>query len=77
MSVGEVRRNLDIVRRRWKDKQQQPFFLTDPLSGGMTVQLFSLKFVLGHHFKRHQTKRDESEKSTESEEPAPKKRRRG
>lgn len=62
MSVGEVRRNLDIVRKRWNDASDtRPFFLTDTLSDGgnsMTLEQFALKFVIGHHFKRHNQKKD-------------------
>lgn len=55
MTVAEVRRNLDLVRKRWKQQDQgEPFFLTDPLAGGFTVDTFALKFVIGHHFKRQQ-----------------------
>lgn len=57
MTVGEVRKNLDVVRKRWKQQDSEhPFFLTDPLAGGFTVETFALKFLLGHHFKRHQKK---------------------
>lgn len=57
MTVGDVRKNLDVVRKRWKQQDsEQPFFLTDPLASGFTVETFALKFLLGHHFKRHQKK---------------------
>jgi hypothetical protein len=57
MSVGEVRKNLDVVRKRWRQQSgETPFFLTDPVAGGFTVETFALKFLLGHHFKRHQKK---------------------
>lgn len=61
MTVGEVRRNLDIVRKRWNDASlDRPFYLTDTLSDSsdMTLQQFALKFVIGHHFKRHNQKKD-------------------
>ena len=57
MSVGEVRRNLDLIRKRWKSQgKDQPFFITDPVAGGFTVDMFAFKFLVGHHFKRHQKK---------------------
>lgn len=55
MSVAEVRRNLDLVRKRWRQQSEgTPFFLTDPLGNGFTVDTFAVKFVIGHHFKRQQ-----------------------
>lgn len=62
MSVGEVRRNLDAVRKRWKDAStERPFYLTDTLTdtSNVTVQQFALKFVVGHHFKRHNQKKED------------------
>lgn len=57
MTVGEVRRNLDTIRKRWRQQgRDEPFFMTDPLSNGFTVETFAVKFVIGHHFKRHQKK---------------------
>lgn len=61
MSVGEVRRNLDVVRKRWNEAStHRPFYLTDTLSdtNSMTLQQFALKFVIGHHFKRHNQKKE-------------------
>lgn len=74
MTVGEVRRNLDVVRRRWRDMDEHAFFITDPLTAELQVQQFTLKFVRGHHFKRHQ-RQNEAERSTESDEPAAKRRK--
>jgi hypothetical protein len=46
-----------VVRKRWRQQSgETPFFLTDPVAGGFTVETFALKFLLGHHFKRHQKK---------------------
>jgi hypothetical protein len=62
MSVGEVRKNLDVVRKRWKQQNSEtPFFITDPVANGLTVETFAFKFLLGHHFKRHQKKAVEGE----------------
>jgi hypothetical protein len=74
MTVGEVRRNLDVVRRRWRDMNDHVFFITDPLTSELSVQQFSFKFVRGHHFKRHQ-RQNECDRSTESDEPATKRRK--
>ena len=38
MSVAEVRRALDVVRKGWND--EAPFHLTAPLFNGMTQQQF-------------------------------------
>ena len=56
LTVAEVRRNLDLVRKRWRQQDDgEAFFLTDPLANGFTVDTFAVKFVIGHHFKRQQT----------------------
>ena len=54
MSVGEVRRCLDHMRRRWSEANTDAFFITDMLTqDGMTIQTFALLFVKGQHQKRH------------------------
>ena len=52
MSVAEVRRALDIVRKGWSD-DEAPFHLTAPLFNGMSQQQFCTELTLGHHTKRH------------------------
>ena len=59
MSVAEVRRSLCYLRKKWEDSEEHDFFLVDALcDNGLSIQDFSLKFVLGHHEKRHR-KNDE------------------
>ncbi len=54
MSVAEVRKALGEVRKRaLVQTPTQPLFITDPLTDTLTVQDFCLKFVCGHHDKRH------------------------
>lgn len=54
MSVAEVRKALGEVRKRASvQTAAQPLFITDPLTDTLTVQDFCLKFVCGHHDKRH------------------------
>ena len=53
LSVTEVRRGLDLIRRRWADRHRSAFELSGQATGGLTVQAFALKFLLGHHAKRH------------------------
>ncbi len=51
MSVAEVRRALDQVRKTWSDPT--PFHFTAPLFNGMSQQQFCTELTLGHHTKRH------------------------
>jgi hypothetical protein len=51
MSVAEVRRALDVVRKGWS--HEAPFHLTGALFNGMTHQQFCMELTLGHHTKRH------------------------
>lgn len=54
MSVSEVRKCLDIMRKQWRDKSStSPFFICDKFSNGTSMDDFAFKFVMGHHFKRH------------------------
>ena len=59
MSVTEVRRALDSIRKRWlsrDDATQPPFVISAPLDVGsreMRVDEFTFQFILGHHRKRH------------------------
>ena len=54
MTVGEVRRCLDHMRRQWSNANTDPFFITDMLpQDAMSIQTFSLLFVKGQHQKRH------------------------
>lgn len=53
MSVAEVRRGLDEMRKKWKYKKASSFFICDMLCNNMTLQEFGYQFVMGHHHKRH------------------------
>lgn len=54
MSVCEVRRCLDYMRRRWSDANTTPFFITTILpQDGMSIQTFAMLFLRGQHEKRH------------------------
>ncbi len=58
MSVGEVRRGLDYMRKRWRDQsREEPFFIDEEMPNGMRMQDFALHFVMGHHYKRHNKQR--------------------
>jgi hypothetical protein len=58
MSVGEVRRGLDHMRKRWRDQtKDEPFFIDEEMPNGMRMQDFALLFVMGHHYKRHNKQR--------------------
>jgi hypothetical protein len=68
MTVAEVRKSLGEVRRRAATQTpEQPFFITDSLTPDFTMQQFCLKFVCGHHDKRH-NKGKRSKKGVLSEE---------
>lgn len=54
MTVGEVRRCLDHMRRSWSNANNESFFITDTLPhDSMAIQTFALLFVKGQHQKRH------------------------
>lgn len=54
MSVSKVRRGLDTMRRMWREQnQEKPFFISRAVVDNMPMHQFALKFVMGHHYKRH------------------------
>ncbi len=54
MSVSKVRRGLDSMRKLWRERSDaRPFFISQPVVDNMTMQTFALRFVMGHHYKRH------------------------
>ncbi len=54
MSVGETRRALDTLRRRWRESSETvPFFLCDHVFKSMRASDFAFQFVRGQHVKRH------------------------
>lgn len=54
MTVAEVRRALQELRKKWKDSTEDDlFYPSDPLFNGLTVESFALMQVTGHHKKRH------------------------
>ena len=59
-SIPEVRKALDIIRRSWHDRKEGKFSLTSPVSDQDTIFTFGLRFMLGHHRKRHQRRAKKS-----------------
>jgi hypothetical protein len=58
ISVSDVRRLLDTVRKQWKEQSdEKPFCIFNPLNDEITVQEFCYAFVDGNHIKRHKIKR--------------------
>ena len=59
MSVTEVRRALDSIRKRWAtraDAAHPPFVISAPMDCGsrdLRMDEFAFEFILGHHRKRH------------------------
>ena len=54
MSVSKVRRGLDTMRKLWRERSDaRPFFISQPVVDHMPMQAFALRFVMGHHYKRH------------------------
>ena len=59
MSVADVRRALAYIRKSWEEQQtaqhSRPFYISDCISGAsnaLSVERFSLMFVLAHHTRR-------------------------
>ena len=54
MTVTEVRRGLELFRRKWRDRTNDgcTFFLCEQVLNDMTIEEFAFKFVVGHHHKR-------------------------
>ena len=58
MSVADVRRGLDYMRRKWKLRgSDNPFYICDTIFNDMSMQEFGFRFVMGHHHKRHNKSR--------------------
>ena len=58
ISVSDVRRLLDTVRKQWKEQSdEKPFCIFNLLNDEITIQEFCYAFVDGNHKKRHQIKR--------------------
>lgn len=56
MSVAEVRKALSFMRKEWTNHSSiHPFFTCKKIGDGddLTIALFSFRFVMGHHEKRH------------------------
>jgi hypothetical protein len=69
MTVGEVRRGLDMIRRRWRERTpEQPFYISDMLCHGYTMEEFAFRFVMGHHYKRHNKDGGSEDEDDEDEE---------
>lgn len=54
MTVTEVRRGLELFRRKWRERNQEgcSFYLCEQVLHDMTLEDFAFKFVVGHHHKR-------------------------
>lgn len=52
LSVTELRRGLDGVRRAWAQRARAPFALSADSVGGLSAQELCLQFLLGQHRKR-------------------------
>lgn len=54
MSVADVRKALSEVRERWKNNSPKtPFYITERLGNGMSMEEFSHRQQVGQHKKRH------------------------
>ncbi len=50
MTVAEVRKALDVIRKAWKGREAFRFGAEIP--GGSSFESFAVDFILGHHLKR-------------------------
>jgi hypothetical protein len=53
-TIPEVRKSLDLIRRSWTAKDVGTFSSMTNVSDQDTIYTFGLRFMLGHHRKRHQ-----------------------
>ena len=69
MTVAQVRKALGDIRKAAQlQNEEQPFFITDSvedLPRHMSIQSFCLKFVCGHHDKRHNKGKKKSDQGDE------------
>jgi hypothetical protein len=64
MSVSEVRKCLDQMRKQWREKDETaPFYMCETFHDNITMDKFAFQFVMGHHFKRHHKQMLKSEKT--------------
>ena len=64
MSVTEVRKCLDLMRKQWREKDETtPFYICETFNDNITMDKFAFQFVLGHHFKRHNKQMLKSDKT--------------
>lgn len=52
-SITEVRRILDTIRSKWRDRADNGFLLHMNVSDEDSILTFSTKFMRGHQRKRH------------------------
>ena len=52
-TIPEIRRCLDKIRKAWADRANNEFSLDTRVSEKDTIMSFSLRFMMGHHRKRH------------------------
>ena len=53
LDISDVRKSLFEIRERFK-KEEEPIYLSDTLSNGMTLEEFCYRFSLASHIRRHQ-----------------------
>lgn len=65
MSEPEIRRLLTEARKTWIhcQKERKPFFLTQSMSNGMSLEEFVFRFISGLLFKRNQKNKSKSLKN--------------
>jgi hypothetical protein len=64
MSVSEVRKCLDLMRKQWREKDETtPFYICETFNDNITMDKFAFQFVMGHHFKRHNKQMLKSDKT--------------
>jgi hypothetical protein len=61
-TIPEVRKSLDQIRRAWASRTDGSFSLMTKVSEHDSMYTFGMRFMLGHHRKRHQ-RRSKSKKT--------------
>ena len=63
-TIPQVRKSLDLIRRSWGSRDEGSFSLMRHVSESDTIYTFGLRFMLGHHRKRHQRRAKKSASSS-------------
>ena len=53
LDISDVRKSLFEIRERYKKKDEEPIYLSEFLSSGISVENFCHKFSLASHLRRH------------------------